>query len=99
MPVGNQLLDLRPGVVGQDADEEAIEPLAVRFRSDGELERFHDHAATRRRRDTFCGASGVVRESQISIAMASGASSSEMNCDVEMPKTTPRGSPRKISMM
>ena len=58
-----------------------------------------NHAATLRRRGTRCGVSGLVRDSQISIAMASGARSSEMNCDVEMPKMTPRGSPRKNSMM
>ena len=54
-------------------------------------------AATRRRLVT--GVSGVVCDSQISIAIASGPSSREMNCDVEKPSTAPRGSPRKISMM
>ena len=102
--VSNELLDLRPGMIRQNRDEESIEALSGGFRCDGVLGheilrnvvgadlkvgpylfrspylfRPFCYAATLRRRGTRCGASGVDRCSQISIAIASGASTSEMN--------------------
>src|SRR5678816_2913962 len=106
--VSNELLDLRPGMIRQNRDEESIEALSGGFRCDGvlgheillsvvgadlklgpylfrvapaclgrpSLFRPFCYAATLRRRGTRCGASGVDRCSQISIAIASGASTS-----------------------
>src|SRR5258705_9226805 len=106
--VGDQLLDLRSRMIAENRHEEWIESLAVGFGCDRELllRTAHCllpaagcgmpavHAATLRRRVMRCGVSGLVFDSQMSMAIASGPSSSEMNCDVDMPKTTPRGSPR-----
>lgn len=117
--VGNEFLDLRPRVIGENGHEESIEALPRGFSGNSKfhsvaggrgqstvrswlctptlydlLPRATHHAATLRRRGIRCGVSGVERRSQISIAIASGASTSEMNCDVDTPKMTPRGSPR-----
>jgi len=91
-PVRNELLDLRSGVLRQNRDEEPIETLPCRFSVHRALEHaraflrvlrslrdLRIYAATLRRRGIRCGVSGVERRSQISIAIASGSSSSEMN--------------------
>ena len=52
------------------------------------------YAATLRRRCISWGVSGEILDSHTSITRLSGPSTSEMNCDVEIPKTSPRGSPR-----
>jgi hypothetical protein len=52
------------------------------------------YAATLRLRFICCGVSGRVRDSQMSMARLSGASTTEMSCDVDIPNISPRGSPR-----
>ena len=90
--VRDQLLNLRPRMVGEYGDQKAIEALSRRCIGNSAFE--HPvlaiglrrnvrapgvYAATLRRRGTRCGVSGVERRSQISIAIARGASSKEMN--------------------
>jgi hypothetical protein len=69
MAVGNQFLDLRARVVGENGDEKAIEPLPLGVRCDRKFLRvlrrfvtFVRYAATLRRLRILCGVSGVVRD-------------------------------------
>ena len=91
-PVGDELLDLRSRVRFQHRHEEAVEPLPLVLRAGDELEQAQ---AARRRERASCGAVGFSRASHASMTRLSGASTTEMNCDVDRtPKTVPRGSPR-----
>ena len=106
VPRGNQFLNLRSGMASENGDEELIEPVPIGVRRNGEFERHGCapaltvalrrcfYAASVGRRSISCGCSGDWRDSHTSMIRLRGASTSEMNCDVENPSTSPRGSPR-----
>ena len=103
VPRGNQFLNLRSRMASENGDEELIEPVPIGVRRNGEFERHGCapaltvalrrcfYAASVGRRSISCGCSGDWRDSHTSMIRLRGASTSEMNCDVENPSTSRAG--------
>src|SRR5262245_30244919 len=100
--VFDQPLDLRSRVIRDLRREEAVKPVAGVVRFGREFQAIHTNRGLRGPRDTSAGSTWVVvgRLRYHSMNRLSGASTTEMNCDVESTfSTMPRSSPRKNSMM
>ena len=100
MAVLDQPLDLRARKVRDLCGQVSIETLADVFRLRGELESIHAKRGLRGPRAASGSAGRAGRLKYHSMKMLSGASTTEMNCDVDSRLSTrPRSSPRKNSMM
>ena len=103
--IRDQPLNLCARVVAEQGDQYPVQAMPIEFGGEDEVaalgdwllafvSRFPAHAAARLRRGISCGLSGVVLASHVSMIRLSGARTREMNCDVENPSSSPRGSPR-----